>query len=140
MQEESVGEEIRRVHRRRYDAEFKRDLVAKTLVRGASVSRLAREHGINANQLFKWRRQHLLAEQSRKERAVEIYALASREAYVANSHWFYDVAGRSIASLAAALPPGSAAAAQAKRRPRAREPAVMELLADFESQPETLGT
>jgi len=46
--------------RRRYDATFKRALVERTLAPGASVARIAREHGINANQLFKWRRQFLL--------------------------------------------------------------------------------
>ena len=65
MQEESVGED-RPARRRRYDAAFKRELVAKTLVPGASVARIARDHGINANQVFKWRRQQLLAEQSKR--------------------------------------------------------------------------
>ena len=51
-----------RTRRRRYDKAFKRALVEQTLAPGASVARIAREHGINANQLFKWRRQFLLAE------------------------------------------------------------------------------
>ena len=49
-----------RQRRRRYDAAFKRAIVEQTLVPGASVARIAREHDINANQLFKWRRQLLL--------------------------------------------------------------------------------
>ena len=49
-----------RIRRRRYDAQFKRDLIEQTLQPGASVAKIAREHGINANQLFKWRRQQLL--------------------------------------------------------------------------------
>jgi transposase len=49
-----------RQRRRRYDAAFKRAIVEQTLAPGASVARIAREHGINANQLFKWRRQFLL--------------------------------------------------------------------------------
>lgn len=53
-----------RTHRRRYDAAFKRALVEQTLAPGASVARIAREHGINANQVFKWRRQQWLAGQS----------------------------------------------------------------------------
>lgn len=52
-----------RTRRRRYDRAFKRALVEQTLSPGASVARIAREHDINANQLFKWRRQFLLAEQ-----------------------------------------------------------------------------
>lgn len=45
--------------RRRYDRIVKQQIVEQTLVPGASVARIAREHGVNANQLFKWRRQHL---------------------------------------------------------------------------------
>ena len=48
--------------RRRYDRAFKRALVEQTQAPGASVARIAREHGINANQLFKWRREVLGAE------------------------------------------------------------------------------
>jgi transposase len=46
--------------RRRYDPAFKKAIVEQTLRPGASVARIAREHDINANQLFKWRRQFLL--------------------------------------------------------------------------------
>lgn len=49
-----------RQQRCQYDPAFKHSLVEQTLVPGASVARIAREHGINANQLFKWRRQFLL--------------------------------------------------------------------------------
>jgi len=35
--------------------EFKRELAATTCTPGISVAKLAREHGINANQLFRWR-------------------------------------------------------------------------------------
>ena len=48
-----------RQRRRRYDVAFKRAIVEQTLAPGASVARIAREHDINANQLFKWRRQFL---------------------------------------------------------------------------------
>ena len=37
--------------------EFKRAIVAKSLIAGASVSRIAREFDINANQVFAWRKQ-----------------------------------------------------------------------------------
>jgi transposase len=43
--------------RRRYTLEEKRRLVAESLEAGASVSRVARRHEINANLLFNWRRQ-----------------------------------------------------------------------------------
>jgi transposase len=45
--------------RRRHAAEFKRDLIERCLQPGASVSGIALENGINANVLFRWRRQHL---------------------------------------------------------------------------------
>ena len=37
----------------------KRRMVEETLVPGASVARVARAQGVNANQLFGWRRQYL---------------------------------------------------------------------------------
>lgn len=42
---------------RQHSTEFKRAVVAKSFVEGTSVSRLAREFNINANQVFTWRRQ-----------------------------------------------------------------------------------
>ena len=38
--------------------ELKRQIVEETLAPGASVARVARAHGVNANQLFGWRRQY----------------------------------------------------------------------------------
>jgi transposase-like protein len=43
------------MRRRHRSAEEKRRIVEQTLVKGASVARVAREHGVNANQLFSWR-------------------------------------------------------------------------------------
>lgn len=48
--------------RRQHDRAFKEDLVRQSLEPGASVSAIALRHGINANMLFKWRREHLRAE------------------------------------------------------------------------------
>ena len=42
---------------RQHSIEFKRAIVARSLVEGTSVSRLAREFNINANQVFTWRKQ-----------------------------------------------------------------------------------
>lgn len=44
--------------RRKHTVAFKRRLVEQTLVPGASVARIARDNGVNAKLLFKWRRQH----------------------------------------------------------------------------------
>lgn len=41
---------------RRHSIEFKRTVVEQSLQPGASVSRLARLHDINANQIFAWRK------------------------------------------------------------------------------------
>ncbi|VWD51570.1 putative transposase [Burkholderia contaminans] len=43
---------------RRHPAEWKRTIVALTFEPGASVARVARENGINANQVWAWRRLH----------------------------------------------------------------------------------
>ena len=47
--------------RRQHEREFKDDLIAQSLVAGASVSAIAMKGGINANLLFKWRREHVRA-------------------------------------------------------------------------------
>lgn len=47
--------------RRQHDQAFKDDLIAQSLVPGASVSAIAMNGGINANLLFKWRRERLRA-------------------------------------------------------------------------------
>lgn len=50
-----------RVGRRQHGLAFKRRLIEQTLVPGASVARIALDNGVNANLLFKWRRQHVRA-------------------------------------------------------------------------------
>jgi transposase len=45
--------------RQRRSIAEKRRIVEETLVEGASVARVARGHGINANQVFGWRRLYL---------------------------------------------------------------------------------
>jgi transposase len=51
-----INEGVDRRRKQRHALSFKRELVALTLVPGASVARLAREHGVNANQVFTWRK------------------------------------------------------------------------------------
>lgn len=47
------------VQRQRRSIAEKRRIVEETLIEGASVARIARAHGVNANQLFGWRRLYL---------------------------------------------------------------------------------
>lgn len=42
--------------RQRWTVEEKRRIVEETMAEGASVARVARAHGVNANQVFGWRR------------------------------------------------------------------------------------
>jgi transposase len=58
-----------RPKRRQWTEAFKRQIVAETLEPGASVSIVARRHDVNANQLFKWRRE-IAVEQSPAEQSV----------------------------------------------------------------------
>jgi transposase len=44
--------------RRRRSVEERRLIVEETLEAGSSVARVAMKHGVNANQVFKWRRLH----------------------------------------------------------------------------------
>ena len=44
--------------RQRFSLEQKRQMVEATLAPGASVARVAREHGVNANQVFAWRKSY----------------------------------------------------------------------------------
>jgi transposase len=46
------------VQRRRWPEALKRRIVSETREPGASVSVVARRYDVNANQLFKWRRQY----------------------------------------------------------------------------------
>lgn len=47
--------------RRQHERAFKDELIAQSLVPGASVAAIAMKGGINANLLFKWRREHVKA-------------------------------------------------------------------------------
>jgi predicted ATPase/DNA-binding SARP family transcriptional activator len=65
----------------------------------------------------------LLADEGLHERAVEVYAMASRHRLVANS--------RLVVDLAAQLPPDTAAAAQARGRARDLKAAMADLVAEL---------
>ena len=50
-----AGSRTKRIYR---SAEEKRRIVELALVPGASIARVARENGVNANQVFQWRYEH----------------------------------------------------------------------------------
>src|ERR1043166_8043499 len=52
-----MGTNKRRRHRS-WPESLKREIVAASLVPGASVSRVARRYDVNANQVFAWRRRY----------------------------------------------------------------------------------
>lgn len=52
--ESEIAEPVRRQH----DRAFKAELVRQSLQPGASVAAIALRNGVNANLLFKWRRDH----------------------------------------------------------------------------------
>ena len=54
--EPALREEPATLKRRRYSIAEKRRIVEESFQPGASVARVARAHGVNANQVFGWRR------------------------------------------------------------------------------------
>ena len=73
----------------------------------------------------------ILSDAGEHERAIELYALASRYPYVANSRWFEDVFGRHIDAVADTLPPDVAEGARERGRARDLEATVKELLVEL---------
>ena len=53
-----VNETPKREARQRRSVEEKRRIVEETLKAGASVARVARQHDVNANQVFYWRKKY----------------------------------------------------------------------------------
>jgi transposase len=76
---DTLGRRIACRHYRSDDEKLK--IVAESRVPGTSVAEVARRHGVNANQLFAWRRQQkqgLLGEH-RRRRAVKLVAVRVSE-------------------------------------------------------------
>ena len=77
----------REPQRRRRSVAEKRRIVEETLEPGASVARVARAHGVNANQVFAWRRQYrqgLLSE--RNTETVKLLPVHVSEAQASKAH------------------------------------------------------
>ena len=72
----------------------KRRIVEETLVQGASVARVARAHGINANQVFGWRRLYLagrLGAQKPGMKLLPVRVSESKSASVVVEHRSVDI-------------------------------------------------
>ena len=58
--------------RQRRSIAEKRRMVEETLVPGASVARVARAHGVNANQVFGWRRLYLAGRLGEQKAGIQL--------------------------------------------------------------------
>jgi len=70
------------------------------------------------------------------ERAVEVYALASRHPGVSRLRWFEDVCGRYLTLIANTLPPEVVKAMQDRGRARDLETTAVDLLVELEDEKE----
>ena len=68
----SPSEESASAKRQRWTIKQKRQIVEETLVPGVSVARVARSHGVNANQVFYWRKQHLAGRLGNSNTAIKL--------------------------------------------------------------------
>jgi transposase len=65
--------------RQRRSIAEKRGIVEETLVEGASVARVARAHGINANQVFGWRRLYQAGRLGERKPAMKLLPVRVNE-------------------------------------------------------------
>jgi transposase len=91
---------------RQHSDEFKRAVVAKSFVPGSSVARVARESGINANQLFTWRKQFGAMPSALTEGACQLLPVIALDSVAASSP--ADIAAASRATGAILLTVGPA--------------------------------
>lgn len=73
------SELVTRAPRQHRSIAEKRRMVEETLVEGASVARIARAHGVNANQLFGWRRLYLRGRLGEQKTAMKLLPVRVRE-------------------------------------------------------------
>ena len=67
------------VQRQQRSIAEKRRIVEETLVEGASVARIARAHGVNANQVFGWRRLYLSGRLGEQRLTMKLLPVQVRE-------------------------------------------------------------
>lgn len=106
--------------RRRWrTVEEKRRIVEEAMVPGASVAQVARLHGVNANQVFAWRRQYqageLVAASTTGPKLLPVIVAdsAEQDAKEENEHRgsiHIEFPGRALVSIEAGVEPALAAA------------------------------
>jgi transposase len=79
----SKSELLGAAQRQRRSIAEKRRIVEETLVEGASVARVARAHGINANQVFGWRRLYLGGRLGERKPAMKLLPVRVSEGLAA---------------------------------------------------------
>lgn len=70
--------------RQRRSIAEKRRIVEETLASGASVARVARAHGINANQVFGWRRLYLAGRLGKPKPGIQLLPVRVSESKLAS--------------------------------------------------------
>ena len=111
--------------RRRWPEALKRQIVAETLKPGSSVSIVARQHDVNANQLFQWRRS-FWGNCRRAEAAAFCRSRLCRSRIVVNRHPELDPACRRSSDRTNSSPGGRATRSTptANQKHSRRSPAV----------------
>lgn len=105
-QPEEAGVE-RRVRRHRSVAE-KRRIVELTLVGGASVTLVARAHSVNANQVFKWRREYErgeLAEPASPSSLLPVVLSGTERPQMASASIHVEFPGRALITVESGADP-----------------------------------
>ena len=99
-------EAARRVSRRHWPDGLKRRMVAESRAPGASVSVVARRYDVNANQLFKWRRDYAAAEPGCRPTQLPVALRASGEAPAGSGTIEIDLAGGARVRVSGAVDAG----------------------------------
>jgi len=76
-----------RAQRQRRSIAEKTRIVEETLVPGASLARVARAHGFNADQVFGWRRLYLVGRLGEREPAMKLLPVRVIESLPAPLGW-----------------------------------------------------
>jgi len=70
--------------RQQWSIAQKRRIVEETLTPGASVSRVARAHSVNTNQVFGWRRQYLAGRLGEQKAGIKLLPVRVSESQAAS--------------------------------------------------------